>query len=608
MDLNDFHFIRPLWLLALIPVVSVVWLSWHKKWRIGNWQAVCDADLLPYLLQDNASSLHKRGYAPLALAALSALLAVISLAGPTWQRLPAPVFRNESALVIALNLSITMDAADITPSRLVRARYKIADLLKRRKDGQTALLVYAGDAFVVTPLTTDSETIISQLPALTTDIMPSQGNNMVVALEKADDLFRQAGLTKGQIIVVTDAVDLPATQGIAEQSAKTGYNVSVLAVGTEEGAPIAAPSGGFLKDQQGTIMIPKLQAADLRSLASSAGGSYQAISPDDSDVQALLGYTDQARVSSEGAKADQLALQQWDDKGPWLVLAVLPFAALLFRKGLLCWLVLMLLPLPKNSYALAWQDLWQTKDQRAQAAYQQQQYDKAAEWFDNPDWKAAAQYKAGAYEQAQTTLNAPASATSAYNLGNALAQSGKLQEAIKAYDKALALKPDDEDTQYNKDLVEKELQKQQQKQQQQKNDTPQNSQKDGQQNPQQNGQSGQDQQDKGGQPKASDNDQKPEQKPEKPGDQSEAKQADQQPAEQDKQPGEEKQAQPAAPKEQPQAKENPNQKPKYASEAQQLSAEQQQANEQWLKRIPDDPSGLLKRKFKYQYGQRRPVQ
>ncbi len=608
MDLSDFHFIRPLWLLALIPLVGVVWLSWHKKWRIGNWQAVCDAELLPYLLQEQPSSLHKRGFAPLALAALLALLAVISLAGPTWQRLPAPVFRNESALVIALNLSITMEAADISPSRLVRARYKIADLLKRRKDGQTALLVYAGDAFVVTPLTTDSETIVSQLSALTTDIMPSPGNNMSAALEKADDLFRQAGLTKGQIIVVTDAVDLQKTQGVAEQSAKAGYNVSVSAVGTEEGAPIASAAGGFLKDPQGTIVIPKLQAANLRKLASSGGGTYQAITTNDSDVQALLGYTDQARASSEGAKADQLALQQWDDKGPWLVLAVVPFAALLFRKGLLCWLLLMLLPLPKNTYALAWQDLWQTKDQRAQTAYQQQQYDKAAEWFDNPDWKAAAQYKAGAYEQAQTTLKTPASATSAYNLGNALAQSGKLQEAIKAYDKALALKPDDEDARYNKALVEKELQKQQQKQQQQNNDPQQNSQKDGQQDPQQQSQSGQDQQDKGGEPKASDNDQKPEQKPEKSGDQSEAKQADQKPTEQDKQQGEEKQAQPASPKEAQQPKENPSQKPKYASEAQQLSAEQQQANEQWLKRIPDDPSGLLKRKFKYQYGQRRSLQ
>jgi len=604
MELSDFHFIRPLWLLGLIPLVAMVWLSWHKKWRIGNWQAVCDTDLLPYLLQDNASSLHKKGYAPLALAALSALLAVISLAGPTWQRLPTPVFRNESALVIVLNLSITMDAADITPSRLVRARYKIADLLKRRKDGQTALLVYAGDAFVVTPLTTDGETIISQLPALTTDIMPSPGNNLDVALKKADDLFRQAGLTKGQIIVVTDTVDLQKTQDIAGQSAKAGYNVSVLAVGTEQGAPIAAPSGGFLKDRQGTIVIPKLQADNLRKLASSAGGTYQAITTNDSDVQALLGYTDQARVSSEGAKEDKLTLQQWDDKGPWLVLVVLPLAALLFRKGLLCWLLLMLLPLPKNTYALTWQELWQTKDQQAQAAYQQQQYDKAAEWFDNSDWKAAAQYKAGAYDKAETTLNSPASATSAYNLGNALAQSGKLQEAIKAYDKALALKPDDEDAKYNKALVEKELQKQQQDSPQQK------SQKDRQQDQQPEGQSGQqqDQQDKGGEPKASDNDQKPEQKPEQSGDQSEAKQADQQPAGQDKQQGEEKQAQPASPQETQQPKETPNQKPKYASEAQQLSAEQQQANEQWLKRIPDDPSGLLKRKFKYQYGQRRPVQ
>ncbi|MEI7995113.1 MAG: VWA domain-containing protein, partial [Methylococcaceae bacterium] len=155
MSLAEFHFIRPYWLLAFIPFVVIVALMLRNKLSHGNWSAVCDAELLPYLLQEKAVNQSRWS---LTTGAIAALLVIIALAGPTWQRLPSPVFRNESALVIALDLSRSMDAEDIKPSRLIRARYKIADILKQRKDGQTALLVYSGDAFTVTPLTDDNET------------------------------------------------------------------------------------------------------------------------------------------------------------------------------------------------------------------------------------------------------------------------------------------------------------------------------------------------------------------------------------------------------------------------------------------------------------------
>ena len=174
MNLAEFHFIRPFWLLAFIPYTVILVLMWRNKLRNGNWSAVCDPALLPFILQEKVVNQSRW---PLTSAALAAVLVIIALAGPTWQRLPSPVFRNDLAVVIALDLSRSMDAGDIKPSRLIRARYKIADILKRRKDGQTALLVYAGDAFTVTPLTDDTETIASQLEALNTDIMPSQGSD-----------------------------------------------------------------------------------------------------------------------------------------------------------------------------------------------------------------------------------------------------------------------------------------------------------------------------------------------------------------------------------------------------------------------------------------------
>ena len=568
MNLADFHFIRPYWLLAIIPFVVMVTLMLRNKLSQGNWSAVCDAELLPFLLQEKAVNPSRW---VLTTGAFAALLVIIALAGPTWQRLPSPVFRNESALVIALDLSRSMDAEDIKPSRLIRARYKIADILKQRKDGQTALLVYAGAAFTVTPLTDDTETIDSQLSALTTDIMPSEGNNTSIVLEKAVELFKQSGLQKGQILLVTDSVDSDKT--LATVKALDNYTLSILGVGTTEGAPVALPEGGFLKDEQGTIVVPKLDASDLAKLAQAGKGVYQTITANDADIQTLLSAVDKP-VQQEGKENKNLLLDQWEDKGPWLLLLVLPLAALSFRKGLLCIGLLLLLPLPKNSYAFEWQDLWQNKDQQAQQAYKNNQFEQAANLFKNPDWKAAAHYKAGEYDKALDSLKVNQTALSAYNQGNALAQSGQLEEAVKAYEKALTLNPDDADAKYNKALVEKELekQKQEQKPQDKKQD-------DKQQQSKEKSDPKKSEQQKADEQKA-DEDKEQQKKPEeKKPDTEQAKQAEQKKDE---------------------GKEQPEPTPADAKP----SDEQQQANEQWLKRIPDDPAGLLKRKFKYQYGQR----
>lgn len=591
MNLADFHFIRPYWLLALLPCLIIALAMLKNKLAAGNWAAVCDAELLPYLLQEKAS---KPSRFALTTATLATVLTIFALAGPTWQRLPAPVFRNDSALVIALDLSRSMDAEDIKPSRLVRARYKIADILNQRKDGQTALLVYAGDAFTVTPLTDDSETINSQLTALTTDIMPVEGSNADIVLNQAVALFKQAGLQKGQILLVTDGVDLPKTLPVAE--ALNGYSLSVLGVGTGDGAPIALPDGGFLKDDQGHIIMPKVNFNDLARVAQIGKGIYQTLTTDDTDVKTLLSALDQP-FSQQGKDSQNLVLELWDDQGPKLLLLVLPLAALCFRKGLLCLGLLVLLPLPKNSYAFTWQDLWQSKDQQAQQAYNQQDYKQAATLFENPDWQAAAHYKAGQYEQAAASLKDPKSAPSAYNQGNALAQSGHLPEAIKAYEQALKLDPNDEDARYNKALVEKELEKQQQ---QQKQDPQQPSEKDKQEKQQDADKNPQDKPSE-----SSEEQQKSAQKPEQtPEQKTQQQQADEQKTEnqEDKQ-----QPEPKKPDGQTAKPEQPQQPKEPAKPtASQTSAadEKQQADDTWLNSIPDDPAGLLKRKFKYQYGQR----
>lgn len=583
-SLADFHFIRPYWLLALVPFVFIVILLVKNKLGSSNWSSVCDTDLLPYLLQEKAVNQSRW---PITRTAIAVLLAISALAGPTWQRIPSPVFRNDSALVIALNLSKSMDAEDIKPSRLIRARYKIADILQQRTDGQTALLVYAGDAFTVTPLTDDTETIINQLPALTTDIMPIEGNNTKLVLEKAVELFNQSGLQKGQILLVTDNVDLDNSKSIA--SSLDNYHLSILGLGTTDGAPITLPEGGFLKDEQGNIVLPKLNSRDLAKLAEAGQGIYQSLTADDTDVKTLLSEIDKP-VQQEGKENKNLLIDIWEDKGPWLLLLTLPLAALSFRRGLLCFALLLLLPLPKNSYAFEWQDLWQNQDQQAQQAYKNNQFEQAANLFKNPDWKAAAYYKAGAYDKALENLKSSQTEQSAYNQGNVLAQSGQLEQAIKAYEKALQLKPDDTDAQYNKELVENELKKQQQNKQNNKNE-----------------QSKEDQQQQNDAEKS--DEQKPQQSEEK---KTQQEQADEQKSaekkeqqdKKDEKQAEEAKAQQAEQKKPDEAK-NDKEEKKALSAQDQLSTEEQQANEQWLKRIPDDPAGLLKRKFKYQYGQRK---
>ncbi len=582
MNLADFHFIRPYWLLALLVLAVLVFLSFKNKLNQSNWAEVCDAELLPYILQDKPSAQSRWLFGGLSLAAV---LAIIALAGPTWERLPSPAFRNDAALVITLDLSQSMYASDIKPSRLVRARYKIADILRQRKDGLSALVVYSGDAFTVTPLTHDTATIESQLSSLSPNIMPSSGKNTAAALTQAVELLQQAGQQQGSILLISDGVNKDSIEQLANISA--AYRLSVLGVASTEGAPVKLAGGGFLKDTDGNILVPKLDRSTLALLASKGNGVYTTISDNDSDVNRLLADLDRPQLDGASSQNNGL-IDRWDEQGVWLLLLILPLAALSFRKGILVFLLVLILPMPQTSYAFGWQDLWVTKDQQAQQAFKNKQFEQAAEQFQSPEWKAAAQYKAGQYQQAAEALKPIETADALYNQANALAKAGQLKEAKQAYEKSLKLKPNDDDAQYNLKLVEEALKKQQQDQDQQNKD---------QQGDQQPGESDQQQQ-QSGDKQSQDGQQDPQQSNQS----DETDQSDQQ-----KQQDEQKSDEQAD--EQAQADEVEQSAEQDAAEQAATPTgpmdESKQANEQLLNRIQDDPAGLLKRKFKYQYGQRR---
>jgi Ca-activated chloride channel family protein len=602
--MSEFHFLRPFWLLALLPVALLSWRFYRLGRAGGDWRQVCDPALLPYILVHGAGSAPTRRAS--LLLGLGGVLATLALAGPVWERLPTPAFRNDAALVIALDLSRIMEAADLKPSRLERARFKIADILKQRKDGLTALLVYSGDAFTVTPLTDDAATIASQLPALTSDLMPAQGSRAERALALAGRLLKQAGLARGDVLLITNGGSLGKGAEAAQALRGQGYRVSVLGAGGEEGAPVPLAEGGFLQDTKGNIVISKLAAPALRQLAEQGGGMYRKLTADGSDLADLLGFFEQQAQPGEagaaGAAGGGVAIEQWEERGPWLLLPLLPIAALAFRRGLLVVLALLVLPLPQPAQALAWQDLWQTRDQQASQAFQAGQAAQAAETFENPAWKAAAEYKAGQYAEAAKTLEAQESADAHYNRGNALAKLGQYPQALAAYEQALKQDPGNEDARHNKELVEKALkeQQQQQKDKEQKNQDKQGQEKqdkEGKQDKEKPNEAQNQKQDKSqgkeGEPKPPEEPGKPAQAPQKPQEQQAGQDGQKPPAEQQQQrqaageKPEERQAKSAA---------------QAAAEAHEREA--QQANEQWLQRIPDDPGGLLRRKFLYQYQQR----
>jgi Ca-activated chloride channel family protein len=628
--MTDFHFLRPWWLLALIPLAALVWALHRHRRSGGDWREFCDPALLPHILIGMPARKSRR---PLWLAALGGALAVLALAGPAWERLPAPVFRNLSALVVVLDLSMAMEATDLKPSRLERARFKIEDILRARKDGQTALVVYAGDAFTVTPLTDDAATITAQLSALSPRLMPVQGARPDLGLDMAARLLMQAGLKSGDALLVGAGEGLAGAESAAARLRSRGYRVSALGVGTAEGAPVPLAEGGFLKDSRGGILVPRLDAPALRRLAEAGGGVYRTLDAGSGDLDGLLRFFDH-RADAAQQTGNTMHIEQWREHGVFLLPLLLPLAALAFRRGWLgAWLILALAPMPDPAQALEWKDLWQTPDQQAQQAFRAGNPNEAAERFQNPEWKAAAEYKAGRYGQAARDLEKLDTAAGHYNRGNALANQGQLEQALKAYDRALQLDPGNGDAAYNRKLVEEALRKRQEEQKKQEQQDRQQGQDQGQQ-PQQSqseqngkespseqnrdGSQGQNQQskDRGDQSSSQnrpDTEQNGETQDRKPGESAEdSDRQENRPVpdkgDQSDQAGknqpEEKADASKEPAPQGQSEKGEKTDPKSAASETEASTETRQAEEQWLRRIPDDPGGLLKRKFYYQYRQR----
>ena len=596
--ISEFHFLRPLWLLAIPIVWWMVFLLRKKWWQKGNWDREVEPHLLEFLATSHSQ--HKRKLLPWVMS-LAGTLLLLSLAGPVWLKKPQPLIKKSHARVLVLDLSFSMLAADVKPTRIDRVRFKLEDLLNNFSEGETALVGYAGEAFVISPLTHDANTISALLPGLHPNIMPVPGSRADLGVELASDLLSRSIGSQGHIILVTDGIE--ESEITAVKNASGANEFSILAVGTEAGSPIALAAGGFLKDRNGAIVIPKLNLKPLRKLANQVNGELTVLSPDDRDVNQIIAAETSEGIYTEDEK--QRTTDKWNEEGPWLLLIVLPLTALLFRRGVLFSIGLIVLPaffaLPDTVRAFSWDDLWMRPDQQAAELFHQGETDYASKLFEDNEWKATAAYRYGDFEKAVEQFAKQDNTRSNFNRGNALAFTGRLQDAIDAYEKVLSDNPQHKDAKFNKKLVEDLLKTQ--------NKSQQNKQQQGQQNNKQDqsSESTESQQKPGTEQdknqSAEKKDSGEQQHEEEQGknnqkgkeDQNEGSKKDQNKNQDDVNKNENKSAD-TTERQKIASNSNPDLSPEDRSKQQKL--------EQWLRKIPDDPGRLLRNKMKREYQRR----
>lgn len=469
-----FHFLRPEWLLALVPAALVAVLAWRRLGSGGNaWAKLVDAHLLRHLALGAERGTRKW---PVAVLLLGWVLASLAMAGPAWRQLPTPALDRLDPTVIVLSLAQSMNAQDQSPTRFGAARHKVEDILKRMRGGQMGLVIYADRPFVAAPLTEDARVIGLMVPELATDLMPVLNDRPDLAIARAVDLLRGADAPVGRIVLISDGPgdDAGRTEAAAAAAAKAGYRVSVIGVGGAADTPYVIYDGTPLRTKDGTAITTRLDAAGLARVAAAGGGLYTPARVDGSDLDRIYAES-LARPMEDLLKQSGLSADTWEDMGPFLLLGVLLIAPLAFRRGWIAVLLVAALPLgvPLSGPARAadapsaqgWRDLWRTPDQQGADAFKREDFGAAAQAFEDPAWRAAALYRSGDYAAAAEAFARVPGAD--FNRGNALARAGKLEEAIAAYDRALEADPKHQDAAYNRDLLRKLLEKEKDEQQKQ---------------------------------------------------------------------------------------------------------------------------------------------
>lgn len=431
---QQFHFIRPWWLLAFLPMALLVITRFRQETK-GSWQ-----DKLPTHLS-KALSVGESSWKkqlPLKLLSIIALIVIIIAAGPTWQKQPSPFGEDKAPLMVVLDVSQSMLESDVQPTRLERSKQKILDILSTRKGGTTGLIVFAGSAHLTMPLTEDIDVFAPLLNAISTKIMPRGGKFSEYSLPVIEQEFSQQSHT-GTVLLISDGISANTLPAFEEYFSSKPHQLIILAAGNDN-----KPSD-----------IP-LDISGLSSLASAVSGKLITMSVDESDVKDIT-----TSISRHMILNSDSALP-WQDMGYGLVFVVAGCFLLWFRKGWLvkwCFALMFIgnLATPSTAFATQWQfaDLWLTKDQQGALHFKQQDYLAAAEDFVDPLWKATAYYKAKEYSKAHTYFMREDSLFALVGAANSLAYQREFIAARNLYQEIIDAEPNFPNAQHNLDVLQK---------------------------------------------------------------------------------------------------------------------------------------------------------
>lgn len=472
--LEHLHFANPAWLWAA-AAIPLVWLlfflfyrPYHPVKKLEQW---IDAHLLPFLLIGNQGG--KRSYVKsLLLWSFIWACLTLALAGPRWSFREIEVFSKDQSLVILLDLSESMNAKDIKPSRLVRAKQKIEDLLNESKGLKIGLIAFAADPHMIAPITDDKETIRHLLTSLETDLFFIQGSNLSPALEMASTMLEsEPGTNKALLIISDGEFDGGGELVAAKKIADKGIFIHTLGIGTPEGTLLQDKQGNTIKNH-GTPILSKLVKNRLEEISRIGKGKYSEGHYGDGEIAVLKQLSDHAQAMEAGKKN-----RLWDEGFYFLIIPALPFFLLWFRRGTMFLIPLMVF-FPLFGLQANWEDIgkhyFMNSEELGKQAMDDAVFETAAQTFQDPYRKGVAYYRAGDFAEAETMFRQSSrpevAADADYNLGNALVKQGKFKEAITTYEDVLKKWPDHIKAKENLELVKKMLEQQKQQQDQQQQD------------------------------------------------------------------------------------------------------------------------------------------
>ncbi len=446
INLESFHFLRPLFLWLLAPAFVILVLGWIGVYKQAKWVKVIAPHLRPYVIKKGSEG--KIKWMQLALF-LFLSIAILGSAGPTWKKIEVPGKILETPLVIVIDLSQSMMATDIQPNRLERAKFKISDLLDANPRARASLIGYAGTAHIIIPLTNDYKIIKSHLDGLSPQIMPYPGSNLEAALILADTITGKSAAPATLLLFTDDFTDY--SFDLLRQFVSSGKtSIEVIPMNTITGADVPRPgSTKPLHDKQGNIVRSALKNDILNKLNSIEKIRVNILTLDNSDMELLAkSISSNLEFKEEDKKEDD-----WQDKGLWLAIPFALFVLFWFRRGWVIYSLLIVSGMSSCNSGMSFRDLWLTKDYQAQQLYDKRDFANAAKLFGDPMRMGVAWYNAGNYDEAVRAFRQDTSAWGVYNLGLAYYKNGDYVAAELAFGKAVEMNPGLDDAKNNQKLM-----------------------------------------------------------------------------------------------------------------------------------------------------------